>query len=262
MSYINCPQCDQKALSVATRCPRCGVAFEPQVIHTPNPRRGRHPLALLLGAAALLLIVMQAAQRNFGVAPRPLHPALSEGEVPPPPKPKATPSPSRPARAAPAPVPAAQIAVAESAPSTPKAAVPTKDTTVAGLELEGTSPQTEPAEVSPPVASDSGTDDSASTEPTKRRYASTWLNIRARRSSSAPVVRVLKPGEPVLVDVLQEGWYRVVGNEQAVGFVDRRLLDSSPPVTPEARQDRRPLKYPLQPISPVPRLISYLASYT
>jgi hypothetical protein len=56
------------------------------------------------------------------------------------------------------------------------------------------------------------------------------MNVRADRSSTAPVIRILHPGEVILVDSLKQGWYRVVSDLQGLGYVDRRYLDTSPPV--------------------------------
>jgi uncharacterized protein YgiM (DUF1202 family) len=61
-----------------------------------------------------------------------------------------------------------------------------------------------------------------------RRYATTWINVRATRRNSSPVLRVLRPGEAVQVDSLAQGWYRVVSVGGEPGYVDRRLLDSAP----------------------------------
>jgi len=66
----------------------------------------------------------------------------------------------------------------------------------------------------------------------ERRYARTWVNIRARPSGKAPVVLVLKPGEPVMVDSLSQGWYRAVSDGQRLGYVDRTLVDPVPKATP------------------------------
>ncbi len=63
----------------------------------------------------------------------------------------------------------------------------------------------------------------------QRRYANTWMNVRADRSNTAPVVRVLRPGEEVQVDLLKQGWYRVVSDSQALGYADQRYLDTMPP---------------------------------
>jgi hypothetical protein len=62
-----------------------------------------------------------------------------------------------------------------------------------------------------------------------RRYAVEWINVRQRRAVAAPPVRVLRPGEAVLVDSLVRGWYRVVADGQGVGYAHRRFLAASPP---------------------------------
>jgi hypothetical protein len=46
----------------------------------------------------------------------------------------------------------------------------------------------------------------------------------------APVVTVVEPGEPVLVDSLSDEWYRVVADGRKVGYVYRGLVDIAPPV--------------------------------
>jgi len=65
----------------------------------------------------------------------------------------------------------------------------------------------------------------------QRRFAQVWANVRAQPSSTAPVLRVLHPGEVVAVDSRQQGWYRVVIDE-GVGFVDQHYLDTLPPNGP------------------------------
>jgi uncharacterized protein YgiM (DUF1202 family) len=64
MSYVECPECGQKALSVATRCPRCGYNYPPQPIH----RRGSEselarlrpllPIASIIVAGVVLVVVI------------------------------------------------------------------------------------------------------------------------------------------------------------------------------------------------------------
>jgi uncharacterized protein YgiM (DUF1202 family) len=64
-----------------------------------------------------------------------------------------------------------------------------------------------------------------------QRIAQVWANVRAERSNTAAIVRVLNPGEVVAVDSLQQGWYRVV-TDQGVGYVDQHYLDTLPPKGP------------------------------
>ena len=53
MAYVNCPKCNQKALSVATRCPRCGEAFEAGFFAPPPPTPRRVPRIVLLAAGVI-----------------------------------------------------------------------------------------------------------------------------------------------------------------------------------------------------------------
>lgn len=65
--------------------------------------------------------------------------------------------------------------------------------------------------------------------PSVRRYAQTWVNVRGDRTRSAPAVAVLNPGDSVLVDSLVRGWYRVLVDGRAVGYVHRSTLDTTRP---------------------------------
>jgi hypothetical protein len=65
--------------------------------------------------------------------------------------------------------------------------------------------------------------------PEERRWAKTWVNVRAGRSGSSDAVRVLDPGEPVGVDSLGQGWYRVLVDGVPLGYVDRTFLAPAPP---------------------------------
>jgi len=62
-----------------------------------------------------------------------------------------------------------------------------------------------------------------------RRWAKTWVNVRAGRSGSSDAVRILNPGELVGVDSLGRGWFRVSVDGVPVGYVDRSLLALAPP---------------------------------
>ena len=173
-TYMECPQCGRKALSVATRCPHCGVAFpfKPLGQSAPGYRwdRLRPVLAvggvLLLGAALLTVVVPRLRPKAAPTAP-----AASAGETSPT---LATP-------------PGARAA----------------DSTVEG-----------PASVANPLAT---------------RVARTWVNVRGGRGRATPAVRVLNPGDVVQVDSLNRGWYRVLIDGRAAGYVHRSNLD---PVSP------------------------------
>jgi hypothetical protein len=188
MTYIECPECGQKALSVATRCPRCGHNYPPQPIHrrTLGPELGRfRPLMPIVGiiVAGVVLVVVIARWAAPSPAVVETVPAVVDTVpvVEPAPEP-----PSAPVAAAAADVPAVASAPAAPAPS------------------------------------GSG----------EKRYARTWINVRGERARAASVVRILKPGEAVVVDSLTRGWYRVLTGGRPLGYVHRSNLDVAPPSQP------------------------------
>src|SRR5215208_3127966 len=78
MSDIECPQCGHRALSVATRCPRCGCEFSADQMHRRAPapgRRGLGPAALLAGGlAAAVGMVLLLRSRGGDLADPPPSP--------------------------------------------------------------------------------------------------------------------------------------------------------------------------------------------
>ncbi len=62
-----------------------------------------------------------------------------------------------------------------------------------------------------------------------RRYAATWVNVRDRRSPDAAPVRVLDPGEAVLVDSIVGGWYRVLMDGRPIGYAYTSNLSEEAP---------------------------------
>jgi hypothetical protein len=100
MSYILCPHCGQKALSVATRCPHCGRGFDrrPWQFEGVGTRRRRIPVGWIVGAVAVAVVVLSVVQREYQVAvkapsapppvatvePSPPPPAAAPIEAPPP----------------------------------------------------------------------------------------------------------------------------------------------------------------------------------
>jgi hypothetical protein len=210
MPYNVCPNCGQKALTVATRCPRCGVAFETQFLgrQAPAKRPSRVPMALvIIGGVALIVVANVVIERSGIVPPR-------SAALEPAPRPVVAPQPSRESL-----LPAAE-SLRRTRPAAPQP------------ESQPQSPAPSPTRaaesLAPPVPLAAVAPAGAST--TERRYASDWTNLRASRSSSAAVIRILRPGEAVLVDSLGQGWYRVVSDGQPVGYADRRLLGTTPPL--------------------------------
>jgi hypothetical protein len=54
--------------------------------------------------------------------------------------------------------------------------------------------------------------------------ARTWTNVRKSRSKGADVEAVLLPGDTVLADSLDRGWYRVALEGEVLGYVHRSTL--------------------------------------
>jgi Bacterial SH3 domain len=184
MAYIECPKCGQRALSIATRCPRCGHAFPTQFIQHPvSEPRLRRPWPVLMVAGALVALVAMVVGVRHLAGPGP-------AAVPP---------------------VAAPLDTATSTPSQPDpdTLASAGDTSRPAVPLAAAEP--------PPVGQQF------------KQYATTWVNVRGRRGIGAPAVRVLSPGEAVLVDSLRGGWYRVLVDGLKVGYVHRLYLDAVPP---------------------------------
>ena len=205
--YI-CPSCGQKALQVATRCPRCGLAIEGQFMQAQvsAPKPGRQRLIVIVAIAVVVIVLASRLEQP--------HPKQSGPQLT---------------------LPAA--VVIDSALIHRPAAVtdsirPANDSghtpqvTVAPAEsLTGSGDSTPPSEPPPAPAP---APEPATPVGAVRRYAGTWINVRSGRNNRAPVIRILHPGDPVVVDSLVRGWYRVVSRGEAVGYLDRRLLDTVP----------------------------------
>jgi len=233
MSYISCPHCCQKALSVATRCPGCGRAFDSRFWQTPPPSSNRRIPAgpIVVGVVVAILAVSFVRQEV----------PVSVGMSPPPPLPAAP----RPEKVAAGPRATAPRAAESSTRSAEAAEV--KDSVPAGgsPDRNGSAQDSQPIETGdsvlrqsvPPLDSASSIPDSVSrpspgpapadADSTELRFASTWVNVRAAPSGTAPVVRILEPGDTVEVDSLKRGWYRAVNDGQTLGYVARSLVRRS-----------------------------------
>src|SRR5688572_26466448 len=58
----------------------------------------------------------------------------------------------------------------------------------------------------------------------KLLVARTWTSVRESRSKVADLAAVLLPGDTVLVDSLQRGWYRAKLEGEVLGYVHRSTL--------------------------------------
>lgn len=189
MAYFECPSCGKTALRVAHRCPHCGLNFTADMIPPAEPRRLRG-LWVVVGALVASAVVVVVARNRMDDRPPP--------------------APARPA------------AEAVTPPIRVESPTPAPDSAVDSTpEPAAAPPQEETAPVPAPTAAAAGDQ--------LRRYATTWVNVRERRGPNATPVRVLEPGEAVLVDSLAGGWYRVVLDGQPIGYAYYANLGETAP---------------------------------
>ena len=213
MALIDCPQCGQKVLSIASSCPKCGYQIGQQRSQLQrrgvstscrnceqdvsararvcphcgvrNPgRRVRWWLAAVVGAALVATFTIPALWTRMGS--------------------NATLSPS---------------------PETETAVLPETSVTV----VETTPPPTEAAQpVAPPAPIDAQLGPAPGPD-AQLRWTLTWVNVRDARSPESEVVRVLNPGERVTVGDRARGWWMVYIDGAAVGYVANSVLDTIAP---------------------------------
>jgi len=181
-SYKQCTGCGARALSIATRCPRChreypGSVQEPVV--TPVRALGRMRLgspAIVAGFLALgaVLTVTELGQTSG-----------TRGGQP------------------------SAIARDTSGTSSEVAFIRSE----AGGETValGAAPARSPGEL---------------------RVAKSWTHVRKARSRSADLEAVLTPGDTVLADSLERGWYRVALDGEVLGYANESMLTPTEPGRP------------------------------
>jgi len=213
MSSLTCTNCGQKAPDTATRCQHCGRAFgrAPERPEDSGSRRSSIPVAVLLAGAALIILAAYQLWPRFNVAPSAAPPETPTVAAPPPPSPAPKESRAAPVESVRPVPPSPSQAPRESRPPVADTAGPVAPTAL-------------PEPVTPPQP--------VTIDAAHQRIAQVWANLRAERSTTAPILQVLHPGEVVAVDSLQQGWYRVVTDQQAVGYVAQQYLDTLPPSAP------------------------------
>ena len=72
--------------------------------------------------------------------------------------------------------------------------------------------------------------------------ARTWTRVRKSRSARAPLEFILTPGDTVLADSLEGGWYRVALDGDVLGYAHGSTL-----LAPGARWDNTASKIPALP---------------
>ena len=226
MAYIDCPQCGQTALSVATRCPRCGFGFTQHRLrhgHHRRPARNRLPLWVGGGLVVLVVVFLLGEGGNGGVTVPPIAGGLDEEPVE---------VVVQTDSAGPMVVDSGRAQLADETPSD-AASTPTITAYDGRLDtvppITAAAPAPARAVTDPVVVTIVPPEALATVLPEERRWAKTWVNVRAGRSGSSEAVRILDPGELVGVDSLGLGWYRVSVDGVPVGYVDRALLAQAPP---------------------------------
>ena len=201
MTYVECPHCGGKALNVATRCPQCGGDFPSRPLQRGTSVERTLRVGPLLLAAAIVAVVVV-----IGIA-------LSRSS-------------SRPTGAAAAdsagtPLAATPRTATSRADSTPPTSAPARAAPSAGGAV--------PAATTVPAGDTVPAGTTVSTPDPLRRYARTWTHVRTAPTRAATSTLVLDPGDTVQVDSLRRGWYRVLMDGRAVGYVHRSNLDVAPP---------------------------------
>jgi DNA-directed RNA polymerase subunit RPC12/RpoP len=189
-TYRECPACGKRALSIATRCPACGHELLMQPIRREEPHREtavrRSPPVL---AASLGAIVVLGAAGLFAHGSRPV---AQDREV------------------------AMRESATASAPGEAPAMLDSANAVVPRILLDSSSAAA--------VAAPSALPDSAPSAEAVPRYARTWTKVHDKRSVDAELVAVLLPGDTVLADSLDRGWWRVALEGQVLGYVSARTL--------------------------------------
>jgi len=215
MTLINCPQCNQKVLSVASVCPKCGFSFSEQRKKDAHSTRAKlcknchreiapnAPLCphcgemspvkqpakwiLPVGVVIVLAVAVSMIPLVGGEAPDDSVELASPEEQPPPKVETATPTPPSPVQ--------------------PDSTVITQPTV---------QPEAAPAQVEAAVT-------------TLTRWTAKWVNVRADRNPDAEILRVLTPGQRVEVADLAHGWWAVYLQGEMIGFVANSLILDQPP---------------------------------
>jgi predicted RNA-binding Zn-ribbon protein involved in translation (DUF1610 family) len=228
MTYIRCPQCGQRALSVATVCPKCGfvLAQNPMQLGresglvachscgkmmdrdaTECPYCGHRPgwwTGTRVGIATAIAVVLVAA----GImAVRALVP---HGEARPPSE----------VISAPQPLPTVEDStrIAASHPDTVAATVATAAVVPTGRPIVAAPP---PAEAATPRPAPAGL---------VARWTVTWVNLREGRDTVSAVVRIYQPDTRIEVADPRGGWWTVYENGVVVGYIAGSELREEPGV--------------------------------
>lgn len=244
MVMIRCPECGQRALDVASACPKCGHVLIQNPLETHDwgslracgrcgkhierdatlcPYCGHHVraarLAWRIGLGTAAAVVAVAA--GIGLWRSGVIASLRETARP------ARPPAAAPQPPAPAPVPA--VPVGDSVPpDTTRVASMAAAPDPANTDSGGQAPA---VAVQPPVRPPVPPVQNAAPQPRDlvTRWTLEWANVRAARSVEATVVQVLPPGRALEVREMRQGWWAVYAEGAVVGYIANSVLTNTPP---------------------------------
>jgi hypothetical protein len=228
MVMITCPNCGQHVLDVASACPKCGHVLMQNPLETgddtgliPCPRCGKHidrdalrcPFCGHHVRRSRLLRRATAGLAALAVVVAGVVILVRHGS---PPAPPGAARPSRPVAAAarPASRPPADTAVR----AAPIVVAPPEHP--AASPEPASRPPREPTAPRPP----SGAPPNLTV-----KWTVEWANVRAERTVTSPVVRVLAPGARVEIGDPGGGWWAIYEDGAAIGYIANSLLGGAPP---------------------------------
>jgi ribosomal protein L37E len=236
MVMIRCPNCGQRTLDVASKCPKCGHVLLQNPLEASAQsdlvscrRCGKHidrrtavcpycghhvsRARKLMRAGWVFAGLAVVAAAGYGAWRGGYLEALIPKQTP---AAATAPSPQEPVSQAP---PTAQPIVvlpvdSGRAADSVATAPPTPQTTAP----ETTAPS--PSPVADPPGS------------FLVRWTSEWANVRESRSIDSPVVRVLAPGSEVRVARMRDGWWEYYESGAMRGYIANSVLGADPPANP------------------------------
>lgn len=241
MTYIRCPECGQKALSVATRCPKCGLVLSQNPMISGGVRglvecRHCHKLIQqgvqacpycghsawwdarrLTGAAIIAVAVVVVGAGVWFLAAQVGGGSRSGGGAP---EPQRTVPPAPAVASSITLVPRDTAAVRDTVP--PISELPALQETDSARRRQAPAPPETAEDLAPvPVSGPTGS--------LVVRWTSNWVNLRRGPGIAYTVLDVFRPGRRIEVGRPRGGWWPVYDDGVMVGYVSGSELSTVPP---------------------------------
>jgi hypothetical protein len=188
-SYRQCTECGKRALSIATRCPGCGRELKGPVAQAAPAVGSSLDLRRFLSPGVVGGTIAATAFLAAAVTARPSRPVESS-------------------------LVAADSTSTLSDVAYTTAAAARLDTARAARLVRTTATRLDTATAAPLPSARAG----------EVLVTRTWTHVRHSRSKGSDVDAVLLPGDTVLADSLESGWYRVALDGEVLGYVHRSTL--------------------------------------